>query len=92
MGIAHKITDYELVERLNLGRFATVYKAIDLSSQQSVIVRVLHDSVVRNKSLSRWKEFINKIIELKLPHFVQILYLGGCGRVSIVSWKIKKNN
>ncbi|WP_372366497.1 protein kinase [Candidatus Uabimicrobium sp. HlEnr_7] len=77
MRIVDEIKNYEIVERLNRGRFSTVYKAIEKSTKQQVIVRVVHDSVFKtNYGLKRWKQFIEKTILLEAPYFVKMISLG----------------
>jgi serine/threonine-protein kinase len=72
--------DYELLSLLGTGAFGRVYRARDLALEREVALKVLHPSLLRDRSVvERFGREAQLAAQVRHPHIVDVFDTGGRG-------------
>jgi serine/threonine protein kinase len=83
--IGTDLGNYHILEEVGRGGMATVFKAIDLDSNQEVAIKILSPYVAQEpKFKARFEQEINVLLNLQHPNIVPVLDYGEIGDYSYI--------
>lgn len=83
------IDDYHILERIGSGGMGTVYRAVQLSLQREVAIKVLPDELANNPQyLGRFAREARALTQLEHPHIVPVYGYGTDGKTSYLVMRL----